>query len=236
MPGPQNQHGLLSLEGLCGGYGQAAVVRDVTLTVSPGETLALLGRNGTGKTTLLRTIFGLADLQGGRVTLDGRPVPPRRPDVLARRGAALMPEDRGVFPSLTVAENLELARRRGFAPAVDPRDLFPLLTERAGQAAGTLSGGQKQQLGIARAILSGRSLVVVDELTQGLQPTLVRDVLAALADVAGTGVAVVAVDQHAGLLLDRCRRAVVMEAGRVVFDGPSAPGTRADLDRLLAVG
>ncbi|MGW4470231.1 ABC transporter ATP-binding protein [Nonomuraea sp. NPDC004354] len=227
---------MLELTSVCGGYGQAAVVRDVTLTVAPGEMVALLGRNGTGKTTLLRTVFGLADRQGGDVRLDGRPVVPGRPDLLARRGAALMPEDRGVFPTLTVAENLRLAVRRDFTPAVDPRELFPLLTERHGQAAGTLSGGQKQQLGIARAILSGRSLIAVDELTQGLQPSLVRDVLEALATIAGTGVPVVAVDQHAGLLLDRCGRAVVMEAGQVVFDGPSDPRTRQDLERLLAVG
>jgi ABC-type branched-subunit amino acid transport system ATPase component len=226
---------MLELDGLCGGYGQAAVVRDVTLTVGAGETVAVLGRNGTGKTTLLRTVFGLADRQGGRARLHGRDLPAGRPEVLARRGAALMPEDRGVFPSLTIAENLRLATRKGFTPAVDPRDLFALLTARPQQVAGTLSGGQKQQLGIARAILSGPSLIVVDELTQGLQPSLVREVLAALGAIAETGVAVVVVDQHAGLLLDRCRRAVVLEAGRVVFDGPSDPDTRTDLERLLAV-
>ncbi|MDP9862243.1 MULTISPECIES: ATP-binding cassette domain-containing protein [Streptosporangium] len=227
---------MLELHELCGGYGQAAVVRDVDFRIAAGETVALLGRNGTGKTTLLRTIFGLADRQGGTLSLAGRTVPPGRPELLARWGAALMPEDRGVFPSLTVAENLRLATRKGFVPAVDPREIFPLLTERHQQAAGTLSGGQKQQLGIARAIVSGQSLIVVDELTQGLQPSVVRDVLEALTGIAATGVAVVAVDQHAGLLLDRSHRAVVMEAGRVVFDGPSTPQTREELDRLLAVG
>ncbi|MFI0447369.1 ABC transporter ATP-binding protein [Actinomadura sp. 6N118] len=227
---------MLELDGIRGGYGQAEVVRDVDLRVAEGERVALLGRNGTGKTTLLRTIFGLADRQGGHVRLAGRPVPPGRPDLLARRGAALMPEDRGVFPTLTVAENLRLAARRGFVPAVDPHEIFPLLTERRGQPAGTLSGGQKQQLGIARTILSGRSMIVVDELTQGLQPSLVRAVLEALARIAATGVCVVTVDQHAGLLLDRCDRAIVMEAGRIVFDGPSTPETREELDRLLAVG
>jgi ABC-type branched-subunit amino acid transport system ATPase component len=195
---------MLTLKDLSGGYGQAGVVRDVTLHVGEGELVALLGRNGTGKTTLLRTVFGLADRQGGQVVFDGRPVPAARPDLLARRGASLMPEDRGVFPSLTVAENLRLAARAGFTPAVDPRELFPLLGERAGQPAGTLSGGQKQQLGVARAILAGRRMVVVDELTQGLQPSLVRDVLAALAAVAAGGVAVIVVDQHAGLMLDWC--------------------------------
>jgi ABC-type branched-subunit amino acid transport system ATPase component len=226
---------MLELTQVSGGYGQAAVVRDVNIRVAEGELVALLGRNGTGKTTLLRTVFGLADRQGGQIRLAGRAVPPGRPNLLARWGGALMPEDRGVFPTLTVADNLRLATRRGFVPAVDPRDIFPLLTDRRQQAAGTLSGGQKQQLGIARAMLTGQALVVVDELTQGLQPSVVRDVLEALTLIAESGVAVVVVDQHAGLLLDRCHRVVVMEAGRAVFDGASAPETRAELDRLLMV-
>jgi ABC-type branched-subunit amino acid transport system ATPase component len=226
---------MLSLTAVSGGYGQANVVHGVTAQVAAGELVALLGRNGTGKTTLLRTIFGLADRQGGEVVLAGRAVPPGRPDLLARWGAALMPEDRGVFPSLTVAENLRLAARKGFVPAVDPRELFPLLTERPGQPAGTLSGGQKQQLGVARAILAGRRMVVVDELTQGLQPSLVAEVLAGMAVIAASGVAVLVVDQHAGLMLDRCHRAIVMEAGRLVLDTPVGPETRQRLDELLMV-
>lgn len=226
---------MLELTGLSGGYGQAAVVSDVSTRVAPGEIVALLGRNGMGKTTLLRTVFGLADRHGGTVALAGRAVPAGRPDLLARWGASLMPEDRGVFPSLTVADNLRLATRRGHLPAVDPRDLYPLLTDRSRQVAGTLSGGQKQQLGIARAMLAGQALIVVDELTQGLQPTLVRDTLAALNSIAATGVAVLVVDQHAGLLVEHCHRTVVLEAGRAVFDGPVTPQTRPRLDDLLSV-
>ncbi|MFI7006514.1 ABC transporter ATP-binding protein [Streptomyces sp. NPDC050145] len=226
---------MLRLDALHGGYGQASVVRDVNLTVAEGEITALLGRNGAGKTTLLRTVFGLADRQGGRVTLAGRETPGGRPELLARRGASLMPEDRGVFPTLTVEENLRLAGVRGFTPAVDPYELFPMLTDRSRQAAGTLSGGQKQQLGIARAMVSGSALIAVDELTQGLQPSLVKDVLAAFTAIAATGVRILVVDQHAGLLLDRCHQAVVLEAGRVVFTGPCGPGTRHELDQLLAL-
>ncbi|MFD1536259.1 ATP-binding cassette domain-containing protein [Nonomuraea guangzhouensis] len=226
---------MLTLNGLSGGYGQANVVHGVDISVAAGEVVALLGRNGTGKTTLLRTVFGLADRQGGEVVFDGRTVPPGRPDLLARWGASLMPEDRGVFPSLTVTENLRLATRKGFVPAADPRELFPLLTERAGQPAGTLSGGQKQQLGVARSILAGRRMVVIDELTQGLQPSLVSGALAALAAVAAGGAAVIVVDQHAGLMLDWCHRAIVMEAGRVVLDAPTGPETRQRLDELLMV-
>jgi ABC-type branched-subunit amino acid transport system ATPase component len=226
---------MLELTGLAGGYGQAAVVRPTDLTVRAGEITALIGRNGAGKTTLLRTVFGLADRHGGTVILDGRALSPGRPELLARAGATLMPEDRGVFPALTVAENLRLARRRDTVPAVDPHTVFPLLTDRAGQQAGTLSGGQKQQLGIARAMLAGRTLIAVDELTQGLQPSVVADVLEALGTIAAAGTAVLLVDQHAGALLDHSRHVVVMEAGRVVLDAPNGPGLRDRLDDLLAV-
>ncbi|MGW6395666.1 ABC transporter ATP-binding protein [Streptomyces sp. NPDC055103] len=226
---------MLELTGLAGGYGQAAVVRPTDLTVRGGEITALIGRNGAGKTTLLRTVFGLADRHGGGVTLDGRTLPPGRPELLARAGATLMPEDRGVFPALSVAENLRLARRRDVVPAVDPYSVFPLLTDRAKQQAGTLSGGQKQQLGIARAMLAGRTLIAVDELTQGLQPSVVADVLEALGAIAAAGVAVLLVDQHAGALLDHSRHVVVMEAGRVVLDAPNEPGLRDRLDDILAV-
>ncbi|MFF3604776.1 ABC transporter ATP-binding protein [Streptomyces sp. NPDC002463] len=226
---------MLELTGLAGGYGQAAVVRPTDLTVRGGEITALIGRNGAGKTTLLRTVFGLADRHGGTVTLDGRALPPGRPELFARAGATLMPEDRGVFPALTVAENLRLARRRDTVPAVDPCTVFPLLTDRAGQQAGTLSGGQKQQLGIARAMLAGRTLIAVDELTQGLQPSVVADVLEALGTIAATGTAVLLVDQHAGALLDHSRHVVAMEAGRVALDAPNGPGLRDRLDDLLAV-
>ena len=144
-----------------------------------------------------------------------------------------MPEDRGVFPTLTVEENLALATRRSFTPAVDPREIFPLLTERRRQPAGTLSGGQKQQLGIARALLAGRRLIVVDELTQGLQPSVVRDVVAALGLVAATGVSVLVVDQHPVHTLDWCHRVLVMESGRLVLDAPIAAETRLRCHELL---
>lgn len=224
---------MLTLRALNGGYGQAAVVRDVNTEIGDGEIVTLVGRNGMGKTTLLRTIFGLADRQGGEITFDGRPVPPKRPDVLARWGASLMPEDRGVFPALTVEENLTLATRKSFRPVVDPREVFPLLTERRRQLAGTLSGGQKQQLGIARALLAGQRLIVVDELTQGLQPSIVRDVVDALGQVAATGVAVLVVDQHADQALDWCHRVLVMESGRLALDAPIGIDTRQRCHELL---
>ncbi|MBP2328371.1 ABC-type branched-subunit amino acid transport system ATPase component [Kibdelosporangium banguiense] len=224
---------MLELTDVSAGYGQAKVVRDVTVHIGQGEMVALLGRNGMGKTTLLHAVFGLADRHAGNITLARHTVPSGRPDLLARWGATLMPEDRGVFPNLTITDNLRLANRKGFRPAVDPRELFPLLTDRRDQLAGTLSGGQKQQVGIARAILAGQSLIAIDELTQGLQPSLVRAVLEALRTITTTGVTVVVVDQHAALLLEYCPRTVVMQAGRAVFDGPGTPRSR--LDELLAL-
>ena len=128
---------LFRLAGLTGGYGDVPVVHDLDLEVRPGELVGVVGRNGMGRSTALRTAFGLATRFGGTVTVAGQPMPPRRPDLLARRGASLMPEDRGVFPTLTVEENLQLARVRGYRPVVEPRDVFPLLTERSGQPAGT---------------------------------------------------------------------------------------------------
>jgi ABC-type branched-subunit amino acid transport system ATPase component len=226
---------MLTLRALNGGYGQAAVVRDVNIEIGDGEIVALIGRNGMGKTTLLRTVFGLADRQGGEITFDGRPVPPRRPDVLARWGASLMPEDRGVFGSLTVEENLVLATRKSNTAVVDPRAVFPLLTERRRQLAATLSGGQKQQLGIARALLSGHRMIVVDELTQGLQPSVVRDVVDALEQAAATGVSVLIVDQHFDRAMDWCHRVLVMESGRLVLDAPIVAETRQHCHELLAL-
>jgi ABC-type branched-subunit amino acid transport system ATPase component len=226
---------MLTLQDLNGGYGQAAVVRNVNLDIGDGEIVALVGRNGMGKTTLLRTVFGLADRQGGEIAFNGRPVPPGRPDVLARWGVSLMPEDRGVFPALTVEENLTLAARKSFTPAVDPREVFPLLSERRRQLAGTLSGGQKQQLGIARALLSGQRLIVVDELTQGLQPSVVRDVVDALGRVAATGVSVLIVDQHPDQAMDWCHRVLVMESGHLVLDAPIAAETRRRCHELLVL-
>jgi len=224
----------LSVRSLTGGYGGIPIVHEVSLTVGRSEVVALLGRNGMGKSTLLRSVFGTAARLRGTVTVCGRTVPPRRPHLLAAAGASLMPEDRGVFPSLTVAQNLELARRR-YRPAVDPRDVFPLLTERAGQPAGTLSGGQQQQLGIARAVLAGSVLVSVDELTQGLQPSLVRDVFRMLRQIASAGAGVLVVDQNPDAVAGWCDRVLVMEAGRVVLDRPGGDGAAEALRALLVL-
>ncbi|MCU1442543.1 MAG: hypothetical protein JWQ59_693 [Cryobacterium sp.] len=209
---------MVKIENLSAGYGKTRVVVDVSLEIARGEVVALLGRNGVGKTTLLRAMFGLCDVFSGAMSIDGQSLPLGRPEMLARHGMTLLPDDRGVFPSLTIEENLRLAERGDYFPPLDVRTLFPLLVERRGQPAGQLSGGQKQQLGIARAILAGERLIVIDELSQGLQPSLAQAALAALRDLAATGVSVLYVEQGPRYPLAYSDRIIGMVKGRLVLD------------------
>lgn len=225
---------VLHARGITGGYDGVPIVEGVDLTVDAGEIVGLLGRNGMGKSTLLGALFGTVDRLGGAVEVGGRTLAARSPDRSAAAGVAFLPEDRGVFPSLTVAENLRLARR-GHRPAIDPLEVYPMLGERAAQPAGTLSGGQQQQLGIARAILAGSALVCIDELTHGLQPSLVTRTFAALRTVADSGVGVLFVDQNPDLVTASCDRVLVMEAGRTVLDRTVEDGVLEELRRLLVL-
>jgi ABC-type branched-subunit amino acid transport system ATPase component len=229
---------MLELTNLAAGYGKTRVLDGVTLSIRSGETTALLGRNGVGKTTLLRSIFGLCDVHDGYVSLDGTRIPSGKPEALARRGLSYMPDDRGVFPSLTIQENLQLARRRGYTPPVDIYSLFPLLTERADQPAGQLSGGQKQQVGIARAILAGERLIAIDEFSQGLQPSLSHAALQALRTLAAAGTAVVFVEQGPALPMEYADRVVGMLKGRIVLDEhtDALRENQGPLTDLLVVG
>jgi ABC-type branched-subunit amino acid transport system ATPase component len=209
---------MMKIENLSAGYGKTRVVVDVSLEIAAGEVVAILGRNGVGKTTLLRAMFGLCDVFGGAMSLDGESLPLGKPEMLARHGMTLLPDDRGVFPSLTIEENLRLAERGRHSAPFDVRALFPLLVERSAQPAGQLSGGQKQQLGIARAILAGERLIVIDELSQGLQPSLAEAALAALRDLAATGVSVLFVEQGPRYPLAYADRIIGMVKGRLVLD------------------
>ncbi|MGD0186115.1 MAG: ABC transporter ATP-binding protein [Roseiarcus sp.] len=215
---------LLSARGLVGGYNAIRIVNGVSFELAAGETLALLGRNGVGKTTLLRTLVGLADRFAGEVLIDDEPIAARDPRRLARLGVAFVPDDRGVFARLTVAENVELARCVAYAPSrVDPFVLFPDLARRRGQPAGTLSGGQQQQLAIGRALATGPRLLVIDELSQGLQPSIVQDLADTLRRVTReTGLALILVEQNPQLAMRICERVVVMQRGEVAAHGSSA--------------
>jgi ABC-type branched-subunit amino acid transport system ATPase component len=229
---------MLKLEHVTAGYGRTRIVDDISVELATGEVVALLGRNGMGKTTLLRALFGLCDVSSGSLSTGDTALPLGKPDGLARHGLSFMPDDRGVFPSLTVEENLRLARRRGYIPPVDVFSVFPVLQERLTQPAGQLSGGQKQQLGLARAILAGERAIVVDEFSQGLQPSIAKAALEALRTIAATGVSVLLVEQGPQLPLTYADRILGMVKGRLVFD-ESVHRLRANpepLTNLLVVG
>ncbi|HWL59734.1 MAG TPA: ATP-binding cassette domain-containing protein [Microbacteriaceae bacterium] len=224
---------MIRTEALSAGYDGVPVVPGLDLEIPTGQLVALLGKNGMGKTTLLRTIAGGLPRLGGEVLIDGIAQRPGRADLTARAGLSFLPDDRGVFPRLTVEENLRLARRRGWEPPVDLAAIFPVITERSSVAAGDLSGGQKQQVGLARAILAGERVILVDEFSQGLQPSIVHGVLEAFRVLADSGVTVLLVDQSPDPLVDYADRVLAMAKGRLELDLPAAE-VRADVDRLLS--
>jgi ABC-type branched-subunit amino acid transport system ATPase component len=223
---------VIEVNALSAGYDGVAVVPRLELVIAAGELVAFLGRNGMGKTTVMRTLAGQLPSIDGGVVLDGLSLRPGRADLAARAGLSFLPDDRGVFPRLTVAENLALARRRGYEPPVDVTALFPVIRERMNVNAGDLSGGQKQQVGLARAILAGEKSILVDEFSQGLQPSLVRDVLAAFRELASAGVAIILVDQSPQPLVEFATRVLAMEKGAIVLDSPAAV-VREEPQRLL---
>ena len=229
---------VLSLRGLDAGYAGVPVVRGLDLDVHPGEVLALLGPNGAGKTTTLRTISGLLPQIAGSTQVMGQPTDSRRPFRVAKRGVAHVAEDRSLFPGLTVKENLRLAtglRRRNRSAAYDRAvDLFPPLGPLLARPAGLLSGGEQQMLAMARAIITEPKLLLVDEMSLGLAPVIVEEMLPVVRHVADElGTAVVVVEQHIHLALLLADRAVVMVNGRVALDGPAAD-LRDDPSRIHA--
>jgi branched-chain amino acid transport system ATP-binding protein len=223
---------LLEVSGLSARYGPVWALRDVSLEVRAGELVALIGANGAGKSTLLRAIAGLLDPAAGRVTLDGQDVTGRAPEVILRAGAALVPERRRIFGDLTVLDNLELGGyalprgrefRRGLEAGVDAAyTLFPVLRQRRGQLAGTLSGGEQQMLAIGRALMSQPRLLLCDEPSLGLAPLVVQEIMRLLARLRETGTTILLVEQNARLALRFADRAYVLEVGRVALSGASA--------------
>lgn len=213
---------MLSISELSAGYGETKVIDGLDLQAQSGTITAIIGRNGMGKSTLLRSLFGVADVMGGEIRMGGHPLPPGKPEKRAAFGMSLLPDDRGVFPELTIEENLRLASQPDYECPVDVKELFPLLRERPKQAAGDLSGGQKQQLGIARAMLGGPKLICVDEFSQGLSPAVAEAGLEALRHLAEQGTAVLFVDQAPDLAIRYADRIIGMESGKAMFDVPAA--------------
>jgi len=216
---------VLGVERLTARYGAVVALRDVSLHVDAGELVAVVGPNGAGKTTLLNTIAGLLPPARGRITLDGRDVTGAEPAALVRAGLALVPEHRRIFRDLTVGENLQLAgvtarpveRRRRLAEA---RQRFAVLDERWDTAAGYLSGGEAQQLAVARALMSEPRLILLDEPTLGLAPAMVDVVFDLLAELRGRERTLLIVEQNARRALELADRGYLLRTGEVAVEGP----------------
>jgi len=215
---------MLDVGGLCAGYGRVQVLWDVDLQVGDGEIVALVGSNGAGKTTLLRAVSGLIRPTGGDVRFDGASLAGLAPERVVRRGIAHVPEGRHLFAGLTVRENLmagAFARRNGAGDLESVLELFPHLRNRLGQAAGSLSGGEQQMCAIARGLMSRPKLLMIDELSLGLAPNLVENILERLAAVAEHGTSLLLVEQDVDAALGIAGRGYVLENGRVVSSGES---------------
>jgi len=220
---------LLDIAGLSAGYGRVQVLRDITLHVDEGEAVALVGANAAGKTTLLRTINGIIKATAGRVHLAGRDVTGLEPHDITRTGIAQVAEGRQLFPEMSVRENLELGamatavswsgRAEMLARVVA---LFPRVGERLEQRAGTMSGGEQQQVAIGRALMARPRLLLVDEPSAGLAPVLVQQVFRALREIHAAGTTILLVEQNVPLSLRLAQRAYVIELGRVTLEGTGA--------------
>ncbi|MEM9736588.1 MAG: ABC transporter ATP-binding protein [Pseudomonadota bacterium] len=231
---------MLELRGIDAGYGRVAVLRGVSLTVAPGEILCLMGRNGAGKTTLCKAIMGLVPLTAGGVWLEGEEISRLPAHEAAKAGIGLVPQGRRLFAELTVAENLAIglgARGRGQAALDRALALFPRLEERMGQRAGTLSGGEQQMLAMARALCLEPSVLLMDEPTEGLQPSmasLIRETAATLRDC---GTAILLVEQRVETVLALADRVAFLETGRLAETLPieSLRTDRTPFQRFVGV-
>jgi branched-chain amino acid transport system ATP-binding protein len=208
-------------------YGSSHILHGVALQIGRGETVGLLGRNGMGKSTLIRTLLGHVAQRDGRIQLFGHDVSRARPHEVARRGVAYVPEGRGVFPNLTVRENLVMAAR----VATDPHrawtyervmQTFPRLAERTGNLGAQLSGGEQQMLSIGRALMTQPELIILDEATEGLAPLIVAEIWRVIGQIRADGIATLIVDRDYRKVLANSDRAVVLQKGQVVMSGASA--------------
>ncbi len=214
---------MLNVRGLEVAYGGIKAVKGIDFAVGAGEVVALIGANGAGKTTTLRALAGLLQPKAGRITYDGADVTGKPAYDLVRRGLAMVPEGRGVFPRLTVAENLAMGAYVRNDKGMIERDLqrvcrlFPRLAERQAQMAGTLSGGEQQMLALARALMCRPRLLLLDEPSMGLAPLMVQKIFETICMVAAEGVTMLLVEQNARLALQTCSRGYVMESGNIVL-------------------
>jgi branched-chain amino acid transport system ATP-binding protein len=229
---------LLAVDGVTAGYGASVVLEDVSLSLREGDSLALLGRNGVGKTTLLVTLMGLSRLHRGAMTFRGAPLTGVSTHRRAQGGIGWVPQERYMWPSLTVDEHLSAVARPGRFSRGKAYEMFPRLAERRGNFGSQLSGGEQQMLAIARALVLNPALLLLDEPMEGLAPIIVQDLVKIIhALVTDSGMAVVIVEQHAKLALSLTQHAIVLDRGRVVHRCPSQDLLEAPelLHRLVAV-
>jgi branched-chain amino acid transport system ATP-binding protein len=229
----------LVLKDVSAGYGETVVLEDISLAVAPGQTLAVLGRNGVGKTTLLATIMGHTRLRRGGIRFAGREIATLPPYRRARLGIGFVPQEREIFPSLTVAENLTVAERPGQWTLARVYEFFPSLAERRRNHGNQLSGGEQQMLAIGRALMGNPTLLLMDEPLEGLAPVIVDTLLAGLDRLKREDeLALLLVEQHAQLALDLAQMAIVLDRGAIVFTGTSRELLDAPerLNDLMGVG
>lgn len=226
---------MLEVENISAFYGAAQALFGVSLSVAPGQMLALLGRNGMGKSTTVRAICRLTPHAGGTVRLAGRDLAGLPPHRIARLGVGLVPEGRRLFPGLTVAETLLATARPGPWTPARVNVLFPRLAERAAQHARTLSGGEQQMLAIGRALTTNPRLLILDEATEGLAPVIRSEIWAVIDGLRAEGMALLVIDKTLSELLPRADACVVLERGRDVWTGPPAALTGALRQRYLGV-
>jgi branched-chain amino acid transport system ATP-binding protein len=225
----------IELKGVSAGYGDTVVLEDICLALAPGESISVIGRNGVGKTTLLSTIMGHTTLHKGEVLLSGRSL--NRTPIYRRAAAGLgfVPQEREIFPSLSVLENLEVGVRPGYWTQQRVFDLFPNLQERLQNRGNQLSGGEQQMLSIARALLTNPSVLLMDEPTEGLAPLIVEALTAVLVKLRSeSGLSIILVEQNSRVAFEFSPRSLVLDKGRIVYDGASSV-LRSDPERLAKV-
>jgi branched-chain amino acid transport system ATP-binding protein len=229
---------LLAIENLRAGYGEAVVLPNMSLHLNDGEVLALLGRNGTGKTTLINSIVGVTRRFGGRIALGGLDVTAMRPDQRARAGIGWVPQERNIFRSLTVEENMTAVAQAGPWTVAKVYEMFPRLKERRNNFGNQLSGGEQQMLAIGRALTLNPKVLLLDEPTEGLAPIIVEELLTAIGRITRSGgICSIIVEQNAQKILGLADRVVILERGAIVHDAASS-ALKADpsvLERHLGV-
>jgi len=229
---------MLTAEGLTAGYGDSIVLEDISIQLAEGGSLALLGRNGVGKTTLLLTLMGLTRLQRGSIVWQGAEITRMPTFRRAHAGLGWVPQERFMFPSLTVEEHLTVVARPGAWDLKRAYGIFPRLEERKRNLGNQLSGGEQQMVAIARALMTNPKLLLLDEPMEGLAPIIVQELLKVIGELVRAGdFAVIVVEQHARLALELTSHAIVLDRGRIVHRAASAEllADPATLDRLVAV-